>query len=62
MTVREYIQENWKNSIRKGEYKNLPYPYLSHKCPILVLQGGVKYAINITKRIIVVKTLFERVL
>lgn len=32
MTVREYIQENWKNSIRKGEYKNLPYPYNSPSC------------------------------
>ena len=32
MTVREYIRFNWKNSIRKGEYKNLPYPYNSPSC------------------------------
>ena len=32
MTVNDYIRENWKNSIRAGENKGLPYPFNSPSC------------------------------
>ena len=32
MTVNEYIRGNWKNSVRPGEPKGIPYPFNSPSC------------------------------